>query len=355
MHTNRQLKIVADRNIPFIDTALRGLGETLYLPGDAITAESVRDADILLTRTRTRCDAALLEGSRVSFIGTATIGTDHIDLGYCAGRGITVANAPGCNAPAVAQYVLAAIQQTLRPGETFADRTLGIIGVGHVGSILMRWAEGLGIKVISNDPPREEAGDRSVSFSPLEEIAERCDVISIHTPYTRGGSHPTHHLIGDSFLEKTKRRPMVINAARGPVTDTEALKKAYDSGLISALAIDCWEGEPDIDTALLGDTLFATPHIAGYSYQGKVRATSMVLKALAAHLQSHFGMDVKVSGLTAGLPAVKAVPDTITADEIAYDIAADTLRLKNVAPGLIPSTFESLRNNYPLRTEPGQK
>lgn len=354
MHTDRKLKIVADRNIPFIDTAISGLGETIYLPGDKITSEVVADADILLTRTRTRCNAALLDGSRISFIGTATIGTDHIDLDFCGARGITVANAMGCSAPAVSQYVLAAIASTLRPGETFADRTLGIIGVGHIGTVLKQWAEKMGMKVLSNDPPREEAGDTSIEYSTLDDIAEKCDVITVHTPYTTDGPHPTHHLLGDGFLSKLRRRPMVINSARGPVADTAALKRAYADGLVSALVIDCWEGEPAIDLQLLADAVFATPHIAGYSYQGKVRATSMVLTALAAYLQSHFGMDVTAADLTAGLPHVKPTPESITPEQIGYDIAADTLRLKNVAPELIPVTFESLRNNYPLRNEPGQ-
>lgn len=354
MQATHRLRIVADRNIPFIGEAVAGLGELSLLPGDAITSETLRDADILLTRTRTRCDAGLLDGSRCSFIGTATIGTDHIDLDYCRRRGITVANAPGCNAPAVAQYVLAAVQSTLGPEEGFADRTLGIIGVGNVGSILRRWALGLGMKVICNDPPRQEAGDTSIPYSGLDEIAAQCDVVSIHTPYTRGGLHPTYHLIDEKFLAATRRRPLIVNAARGPVADTAALKEAFDRGIISALAIDCWEGEPDIDLGLLDDALFATPHIAGYSRQGKVRATSMVLEALAGHLQSHFGMDVSARELTAGLPPVKAVPATITPEEIGYDITADTLRLKSVPAPLIPSTFESLRNNYPLRNEPGQ-
>lgn len=352
--TTSDLRIVADRNIPFIQPALAGLGTTLYLPGDKITPEIAREADIILTRTRTHCDARLLDGSRCSFIGTATIGTDHIDLDYCASRGITVANAPGCNAPAVAQYVLAAIHATLRPSETMADRTLGIIGVGNVGSVLMRWAEGLGMTVIANDPPRQKRGDSTIHFSSLEEIAEKCDVISIHTPYTRSGEHPTHHLIGADFLATVKRRPMVVNAARGPVADTVAMNRALADGIVSSLVIDCWEGEPNIDLTLLDNSLFATPHIAGYSYQGKVRGTSMGLVALAEHLRSHFGLPVTDDELLATLPALRPVPDTITVDEIGYDIAADTRRLKDVAPQLIPSTFETLRNNYDLRREPGQ-
>lgn len=348
------LKIVADRNIPFIDSALTGVGQLVMLPGSEIDSEVMRDADILLTRTRTRCDASLLDGSRCSFIGTATIGTDHIDLPYCASRGIMVANAPGCNAPAVAQYVLAAVSASLKPGESFSDKVLGIIGVGNVGSILHRWAEGLGMRVLLNDPPRQERGDSGMSWSSLEEIARDSDIISIHTPLTRSGAHPTYHLVDDILLSAVSRRPMIVNAARGPVTDTAVLKKAYAEGRISALAIDCWEGEPDIDTGLLVDALVATPHIAGYSFQGKVRATSMVLEALAGHLRDHFDIDINDTDLLRSLPKVRPVPATITADEIAYDILADTLRLKEIPAELLPATFETLRNTYPLRPEPRQ-
>lgn len=349
-----RLKIIADRNIPFIESALDGIGQLVMLPGSEIGPEEMRDADILLTRTRTRCDASLLDGSRCTFVGTATIGTDHIDLPYCASRGITVANAPGCNAPAVAQYVLAAIRAGLKTGESLADKTLGIIGVGNVGSILHRWAEGLGMRVLLNDPPRQERGDSAVRWSSLEEIARESDIISIHTPLTRSDAHPTYHLVDEALVATFGRHPMLINAARGPVTDTAALKKGYAEGLISTLAVDCWEGEPDIDTALLADTLVATPHIAGYSFQGKVRASSMVLEALADHLVRHYGIDIPEGSLLRTLPPVRPVPATITADEINYDILADTRRLKDLPASLIPATFESLRNNYPLRPEPGQ-
>lgn len=349
---DKTLTIVADRNIPFLNEALEGLGNIIYLPGDAITPEVIHDADILLTRTRTKCNGSLLDGSKCSFVGTATIGTDHIDLDYCSSHGICVANAPGCNAPAVAQYVLAAIGRSLRPGETFADKTLGIIGVGNVGSILERWAKGLGMKVLLNDPPKAETATDGKEYVDLDTIARGCDVITVHTPLTRSGNHPTYHLINDSFLDKTKKRPMVINAARGPVTDTEALKRALKTGKISAIAIDCWEGEPDIDTELLEMAAVATPHIAGYSEEGKIRATSMVLDALARHLSRHYGMDITPEKLTSTLPHTAPVPETITPAAINYDIDADTSSLKSIPTASLPATFESLRNNYNLRPEP---
>lgn len=348
----KTLRIVADRNIPFIREAIDGLGATLYLSGDAITPEVMRDADILLTRTRTHCDSALLADSPCTFIGTATIGTDHIDLPYCASRGITVANAPGCNAPAVAQYVLAAIASTLAPGETLAGKTLGIVGAGNVGSILERWARGLGMEVLLNDPPLQESGTDSRSFVSLDEIARRSDIVTVHTPLTRSGDHPTFHLIDDDFIAKTLRRPMIINAARGPVTDTSALKKALRTGQVSALAIDCWEGEPNIDTELLEMAAVATPHIAGYSEEGKIRATSMVLDALAPHLADHYGLDITAETLKATLPPVSPVPETISEKDLNYDILADTAILKAIPAPELPQSFESLRNDYHLRPEP---
>lgn len=351
MKRQKQLNIVADRNIPFLEAPLSLLGNVTYLPGDAITPEVMRDTDILLTRTRTKCNAALLDGSRCSFVGTATIGTDHIDLGYCASCGITVANAPGCNAPAVAQYVLAAMLTQLSPSETLAGKTLGIIGAGNVGSILYRWAKGLGMNVIVNDPPRQESGDTSIIYSSLTDIAKQSDFISIHTPLTIEGCHATYHLLNDDFLGSTIRHPMVINAARGPVADTAALKRAFNAGTISALAIDCWENEPHIDTELLSMATVATPHIAGYSKEGKIRATSMVLDSLAAHLSANVDT-ITADELKASLPHVNPVPETISIDEITYDITADTNALKLIPLPDLATSFESLRNNYNLRPEP---
>ncbi len=334
------MKIVVDRNIPFIQAPLSRLGKVIALPGSEIDAGVMRDADILLTRTRTRCDAALLDGSRCRFIGTATIGTDHIDLGYCRGRGITVANAPGCNAPAVAQWVLAAAMSHIQPGEHLADKTIGVIGAGHVGSILIRWASALGMNVLVNDPPREEAGLRDHDYTTLDRIAREADIITVHTPLTHDGPHPTHHLIDMEYVNSMCRRPMLLNAARGPVTDTRALLHGLGTGKLSAVGIDCWEGEPGINPLLLHSAAVATPHIAGYSLEGKIRASQMVLDALSVHL----GL---ATPLRADAPEVGPVAESISEDAICYDISADTAVLKSN-----PEKFEDLRNNYILRPEP---
>lgn len=352
------MKIVIDRNIPFIREPLERIGEVTALPGDAITPEVMAETDILFTRTRTRCDENLLRNSRCRFIGTATIGTDHIDLGYCKNHGITAVNAPGCNAPAVAQYVLSAISTSLRPGESLRDKTLGIIGVGNVGSILARWAKGLGMHVLLNDPPLAEKShpEKSRLFSPITHLAEECDAISIHTPLTKDGPYPTHHLLDAEFYRSLKRTPLIINAARGGVIDTEATKTALTKGLIFDVAIDCWEGEPDIDLSLLSQATVATPHIAGYSKEGKIRATAMVLDALRLWMEKNGENPAQlVEGIRQAGLEIPTVAETITPDMLDYDIMADTSMLKNLMdnPASIPGKFEELRNTYHLRPEPG--
>lgn len=331
------MKIVIDKNIPFILKPLEQLGEVVAMSGDAIDAAAVKDADVLLTRTRTKCNAELLDGSAVKFIGTATIGTDHIDLPYCKSHGIEVVNAPGCNAPAVAQWVLSAVEQT----GGFKGRKLGVIGAGNVGSILIRWARGLGMDVLVNDPPLQAVSPEAYEFVSLDEIAEKCDVITVHTPLTKSGDYPTYHLLNQEFIDKMRHRPLVLNAARGEVADTEALIAGLREGKISAVGIDCWEGEPNINHTLLEMATFATPHIAGYSQEGKIRGTQMVLDALSKRYGKH---------LTADAPALSRIPETIT--EVGYDISADTRMLKDAFRDSPENPFEHLRNIYNLRPEP---
>ncbi|MDE6267363.1 MAG: 4-phosphoerythronate dehydrogenase [Muribaculaceae bacterium] len=329
--------IIIENHIPFIKGVFDKVAHVRYLPPEEITPEVMHDADALITRTRTRCDERLLAGSRCKIIATATIGTDHIDLPYCESQGITVVNAPGCNAPAVAQYVIASIlaTSTLSPGEL----TLGIVGVGHVGTIVDRWARSLGIRTLKCDPPREIA-ENSGEFVSLDTIVEKSDIITFHTPHTREGEHKTHHLISESFLDKVVHKPLIINSARGPIADTEALLKALDTGKISGVIIDCWENEPRLSLTLLSKALIATPHIAGYSEDGKIRATKAVIDAVAGH----FGLEVKYNG-----PEPHPVPESVTQDLIrgTYNPLIDTEALKNH-----PESFESLRNNYHLRPEP---
>lgn len=330
------MKIVIESHIPFIKGIFDDVADVVYLPAEDITPAVMKDADALITRTRTRCDEVLLEGSRCSFIATATIGTDHIDLDYCRERGIKVVSAPGCNAPAVAQYVLCSVLSVL--GDV-KGKTIGVVGVGHVGSIVCRWAECLGMTVLRNDPPRAEA-EGSDGFVSLAEIARKADVITFHTPHTRTGKFPTHHLADNAFFNSLMRKPVVINSARGPIFDTPSLLGAMDSGAVSAAVIDCWEGEPAISPELLKKAAIATPHIAGYSLEGKVRATIAVVEALS----QHFSLGIDFPGEKPAVPPLTVTPKVLLSS---YNPLSDTEMLK-----ADPSAFESLRNNYNFRHEP---
>jgi erythronate-4-phosphate dehydrogenase len=343
------MKIVADSKIPYIKGILEQVAqEVAYVPGTEITSDVVRDANVLLTRTRTRCDRSLLEGSKVEFIGTATIGTDHIDLDYCHRHGITVVNAPGCNAPAVAQWVHATILQWMKDNHVSANITLGIVGVGHVGSIVARWAQQLGYRILLNDPPlaegarNEERGTRNGILStlpsqlyPLTLLQQECDIITFHTPLTKDGKHPTWHLCDEAFLQDLKRCKLILNAARGAVCDNEALLRWHGD-----VALDCWEHEPAISRDLLDKAFVATPHIAGYSRQGKMRGTAMVIHALNRHYCWH----LPVPEVDKPLRGAATVTPQFIIDS--YNPLHDTAALKAA-----PSQFESLRNNYPLREE----
>ena len=340
------MKIVADSKIPFLKGLLEPVAqEVLYVPGSDITNEVLRDAQVLLTRTRTRCDRRLLQGTTVKFIGTATIGTDHIDLDYCSHNGITVVNAPGCNAPAVAQWVHSTILQWLaaQPAPLDHPLTLGIVGVGHVGSIVARWAHQLGYRVLLNDPPLEEQITNTNSelltlnskLIDIYTLHRKCDIITFHTPLTRDGDYPTWHLCDEAFLNSLQRCRLIINAARGAVCNNEALLRWQGD-----IALDCWEGEPNINRELLDKAFVATPHIAGYSLQGKQRGTSMIIEAL----NRHFGWDITPVQVSTPLKGAENVTPQTIIDS--YNPLIDTAHLKSA-----PTTFESLRNNYPLRNE----
>lgn len=314
------------------------MADVRYLPPERITAEAMRDADALITRTRTRCDESLLNGSRCSFIASATIGLDHVDLPWCESAGITVRNVPGCNAPAVGQYVMASIL-TLK-GKDLGGITLGIVGVGNVGRIVDRWARSLGMRTMLCDPPRAEK-EGPEGFCTMADIAEKADIITFHTPLTRTGAHPTCHICGAGWLDSLKRRPVIINSARGAVVDNEALVRAIRSGQVSQAVIDCWENEPAISPELLALAAIATPHIAGYSAEGKARASHMAVRALT----EHFGLPE----CPLPVPVPHEPPLSVSAESVlsSYSPLTDTAALR-AAPG----DFEKLRNTYTLRLEP---
>ena len=271
------MKLVIDNKIPYIRDAIASMAvEATYLDGSSITAADVKDADALIVRTRTQCNEALLKGSRVKFIATATIGYDHIDTHYLDRAGIKWCNCPGCNSGSVAQYVhncLLLMQHDMQID--LRHTTLGIVGCGHVGSKVMQQALALGMRVIVSDPPL--GGPYSKS---LEQLAEKADIITFHVPLTKGTNHPTLHLANERFFNRLERRPIIINTSRGAVVDNQALLQALVTGRVRQAVIDTWEGEPHILLPLLQQVYIGTPHIAGYSADGKTNANNMVIEAL---------------------------------------------------------------------------
>ena len=323
------MKVIIDHKIPYIKEAIEKIAdEVVYLPGHAFTKEEVKDADALIVRTRTRCNQELLEGSQVKFIATATIGYDHIDTEYCLEAGIAWTNCPGCNAGSVEQYVHSVLLLLKsEKGLDLNNSTIGVVGVGHVGSRVAKMAESLGMKVLLNDPPRANKGEQG--FVDLETIARECNVITFHTPLNREGTYRTFHLADEDFFFSLKRNPFVINSSRGEVVDTASLLAALAAGKVKDAIIDTWEHEPHISKELLSVSYLGTPHIAGYSADGKANATRMSLKALCLF----FGINVDFCILPSEGPND-------------YNPTRDSEWLKNS-----PDKFEWFRGNYPIRRE----
>lgn len=337
------MKVVIDDKIPYIMGKPEALGfEAVYLPGSAITAADVRDADALVVRTRTRCGAELLEGSRVRLVVTATIGYDHLDTAYLDAAGIRWTNCPGCNAASVGQYFLCSMIVLARQGMVEIGRsTVGIVGVGHVGREVLAACHRLGLPALLCDPPLADAG--GVGFVSLGEIAERADVVTFHVPLTREGPYATLHMADAAFFASLKRRPVVVNASRGAVVDNAAWLSALESGQTRAAVIDTWENEPRISLPLLRRAAIATPHIAGYSADGKANATRMAL----AELCRFFGVEPRFSVEPPALPqGMQPEGDELAQALQLYNPLRDTAALKAE-----PASFEALRGNYPLRRE----
>jgi erythronate-4-phosphate dehydrogenase len=330
------MKIVVDDKIPFIRQKLELLvDEVVALRGADISADDVQDADALIVRTRTRCDASLLKDSKVQFVATATIGFDHIDTAYMKQAGIYWTNCPGCNAASVAQYVECSLLLLEREkGFALSESTIGIVGCGHVGSNVKAVAERLGMRVLVCDPLLGDA-----SFISLDTIKREADVITFHVPLTREGEYATYHMADDAFFHQLSRVPYIINTSRGEVVDNEALLAALNEGRVRDAVIDVWEHEPHLSLELLKHVYIGTPHIAGYSADGKVNADNMVIDALCRH----FGL--QHPGLIK--PPSLPVDFFYTGDPLQlYNPLEDSQKLKQH-----PENFESLRNNYPLRRE----
>lgn len=347
------IRIVADDNIPFLRGALEPFAEVVYMPGKSITREVLINTDALLIRTRTKCTDSLLNGTKVRFIGTATIGFDHIDTKFCESHKITWTNAPGCNSSSVQQYVTAALLKLSRDYHfNLKDKTIGIVGVGNVGSKVEKIARLLGMKVLLNDPPRarkEGSGD----FVQLGNILYEADIITVHVPLNIVGADKSFHLFNNKSFKKMNKGTFFINSSRGEVTDTGSLKISLDSGELGGAIIDVWENEPDIDLELMGKTFISTPHIAGYSTDGKANGTSMVVNSLSDFfnlpLKDWYPENVPVPPITEITINGKGKTDEEILREAVlatYNIEEDDLRLR-----FSPADFEKQRGDYPLRRE----
>ena len=354
------MKIVADENIPFVCECFGSLGRVVSCPASQITTQLVKDADMLLVRSVTKVGSGLLAGSSVRFVATATIGFEHIDTAWLAENNIGFASAPGSNANSVAEYVIAALLHLGRKYEfSLRDKSIGIVGVGNVGSLVEKKCLALGIKVLLNDPPlQRQTGD--AKYVPLEELFG-CDIITLHTPLTYEGVDKTFHLADGRFFDSLKPGCIFINTSRGGVVDTSALKDALSTGRIKAAVLDVWEDEPNIDTGLLKMVDIATPHIAGYSLDGKIAGMIMIYKAAC----KYFGIEAK-NDMNDFLPEPE-VPRLkieggnnneqevlLQAVETIYKITGDDSRLRqilDVSPEVRGTFFSDLRKNYPVRRE----
>ena len=337
------MKIVVDDKIPYIREKLALLADdVVYLKGAEISAEDVKDADALIVRTRTRCNKQLLEGSKVQFLATATIGFDHIDTDYMRQAGIYWTNCPGCNAASVAQYLecsLLLLQQ--QKGLELRNTTIGIVGCGHVGSKVKAVAERLGMRVLVCDPPLEAESQKlkANSYVSMDVIEHEADIITFHVPLSREGQYATWHIGNEEFFCRLARVPYIINTSRGEVVDNIALLKALKEGRVRDAILDVWEGEPKINLELLNSVFIGTPHIAGYSADGKVNADNMVIDALCRHFSLPHPGPILPPSLPADFKYTGSALDL-------YNPLDDSEKLKTD-----PSKFESLRNNYPLRRE----
>lgn len=346
------MKIIADKNIPYLKGIAEHFGDVTYLDGADFTKEAIREADTLIVRTVTRFDEKNLAGSNVKLICSATIGYDHIDTEYCDTHGIAWRNAPGCNSGSVQQYITSSlIVIAQKKGFDLKDKTIGIVGVGNVGKKVARACEILGMKVLLNDPPRLRA-EKDEKFVSLKTIMDDADIITFHTPLVKDGEDKTYHLADERFFSSLGKKPVIINSARGGIINTQAVKEAIRQEQISGAIIDCWEDEPLIDLEYMNMVDIATPHIAGYSADGKANATRMSLESIA----DFYNLDRSPISLIEIPSPDKPVIDlnnyTQSVDRIysalleTYTPMSDYSRLKAA-----PSTFKQLRNNYPLRRE----
>ena len=353
------VKIVADENIHSVAEAFASLGDVELIPGREMRHDVVRDADILLVRSVTRVDEGLLAGSKVGFVGSATIGFEHVDRGYLQSRDIGFAAAPGSNANSVAEYVISALMVLAgRERISLAGKTAGIIGCGNVGSKVLEKFSALGVQCLVNDPPLAALGGHE-EFVSLDAILQ-ADIVTVHVPLTTSGEHPTFHMLGRDFFEKLKPGSVLINTARGAVIDNSALDVLLDQRNDLSVVLDVWEGEPQISMSLLEKTALATPHVAGYSLEGKLRGTEMIYHAACHHLKRPVQWRA-ADELPVAPPIAPVVTTTGDVNEQVrtavldrYDVSKDDEQLRKILsmpPHLRLAWFDRLRSHYPVRQE----
>ena len=354
------MKIVADANIPFVTECFSSIGQVEAVLGREITPAVIADADALLVRSVTRVDSSLLAGSKVRFVGTATIGFDHIDTEYLSRNDIGFASAPGSNANSAAEYVIAALLEIGRKHKiNLEDKSVGVIGVGNVGSRVAKKAAALGMKVKLNDPPlQRQTADKK--YLPIEELFD-CDFITLHTPLTFRGIDKTFHLADEKFFKSLKADSVFINTSRGGVVDSSAIKAAIETGSLKAVVLDVWENEPNIDTEVLQIIDIGTPHIAGYSLDGKVAGMIMIYKAACKYFGFSAKFDVENFLPEPVVPELEMSPCSGNEQDLLwgavkkiYDISEDDRKLRRILEEKAEKRgefFDSSRRNYPVRRE----
>ena len=351
------MKILIDENMPYAEALFSQLGEVILKPGRSLTADDLIDVDALMIRSVTKVNADLIgKANKLKFVGTATAGMDHVDQALLKERGIFFTAAPGCNKVGVAEYVFS-IMMVLAQQQGFSvfDKTVGLVGAGQVGSYLQQCLEGIGINVLINDPPKQQAGD-SRHFTPLNELFEQADIISLHTPITREGEYPTHHIVDEAVLNTLRGDQILINAARGPVVDNQALKDRLLKNDGFTAALDVFEFEPDVDMALLPLLAFATPHVAGYGLEGKARGTTMVFNRYSEFLERPLAANAQALLPVAPIPQLRlngawdeATLHNLT--QIIYDVRKDDVLFRRQIQQ--PGAFDQMRKAYWDRREYG--
>lgn len=348
------MKIVVDENMPYAHELFSRTGDVVAVPGRPLPVAELSDAQGLMVRSVTKVDAALLDGTSVKFVGTATAGTDHIDDDYLTAANIAFSAAPGCNAIAVVEYLFSALLLLAeRDGFQLTDRTVGIVGVGNVGGRLQKRLEAWGVRTLLCDPPRADRGEPG-DFQPLSTLVAEADILTFHTPLFKQGQYKTLHLADEALLRTLKPNAILINACRGPVVDNAALLNVLNSRDDLSVVLDVWEPEPDLDLALLAKVDIATAHIAGYTLEGKARGTTQVFEAWSAFI----GQPQQVS-LASLLPAPEFGEITLRGPldqatlkrlvHLVYDVRRDDAPLRQVAA--IAGEFDRLRKQYQERRE----